>query len=145
MTEVIGKVLQDFTGNKTDNISATVNELNALTAPLLTHGDMGMDMSMMDHGSMGHDMGAMKGSKKMPEMSCGGNMKMKPKKKMPEMSCGGNMKMNSGMKEMDHSKMDHSSIGTINAMRTSIANIFWHRRPYSSILNGVLESQPVIP
>lgn len=101
-------------GTLTPNVEMTaeVPELDA--APLLTHGDMGMDMSSMsgmDHS--GHDMGGMKdskmSSKKVPEMKCGGNMNMestKPKKKMPEMSCGGNMKMDSN-KGMD-SRIDHS-------------------------------------
>ena len=90
-------------GTLTPNVEMTAEVPEMDAAPLLTHGDMGMDMSMMDHGSMGHDMGSMKGSKKMPEMKCGGNMKMAPKKKeMPEMKCGGNMKMDSN-KGMDHS------------------------------------------
>lgn len=86
------------------SMTAEVPEMD--TAPILTHGDMGMDMSAMNHS--GHDMGDMKelntSGKKMPEMSCGGNMKMIPpketKKQMPEMSCGGNMKMDSAK---DHS------------------------------------------
>jgi len=88
-------------------MTAEVPEMDA--APVLTHGDMGMDMSSMDHG--GHDMGSMNdtkmGGKKLPEMTCGGNMKMSPPQKstksMPEMKCGGNMKMDSGMQGMDHS------------------------------------------
>jgi FtsP/CotA-like multicopper oxidase with cupredoxin domain len=104
-------------------MTAEVPEMDA--APLLTHGDMGMDMSAMNHGGMdhsGHDMGAMNDSKmsgkKLPEMRCGGNMNMnsgKSKKKMPEMSCGGNMKMNSNMKGMDHSGHNMSAKATMGS------------------------------
>jgi len=73
-------------GTLTPNVEMTAEVPEMDTAPLLTHGDMGMDMSSMDHGSMGHDMGGMKGSKingkKMPEMKCGGNMKMDSNKGM---------------------------------------------------------------
>ena len=77
-------------GTLTPNVEmiAEVPELDA--APLLTHGDMGMDMSSMsgmDHS--GHDMGAINDSK----MSG---------KKLPEMKCGGNMKMDSGMDHSGH-------------------------------------------
>ena len=100
-------------GTLTPNVEMTAEVPEMDAAPLLTHGDMGMDMSSMDHGAIGHDMGG----KKMPEMKCGGNMKMskpkkqpmemkcggnmdmsKPKKKPMEMKCGGNMKMDSGSK-----------------------------------------------
>lgn len=60
------------------SMTAEVPKLDA--APLLTHGDMGMDMSAMDHS--GHDMG-------------GGNKKT-------AMKCGGGMDMSG----MDHSKMN---------------------------------------
>jgi len=73
-------------------MTAEVPEMDA--APLLTHGDMGMDMSSMsgmDHS--GHDMGSMNDSK----MSGG---------KLPEMKRGDMMKMNSSMNNMDHS--DHN-------------------------------------
>ena len=108
-------------GTLTPNPEMTIEVPEMDSAPLLTHGDMGMDMSAMNHGGMdhsGHDMGAMNDSKmsgkKLPEMKCGGNMNMnsgKSKKKMPEMSCGGNMKMNSNMKGMDHSAMGHDMSG----------------------------------
>lgn len=91
-------------GTLTPNLAMTAEVPEMDTAPLLTHGDMGMDMSSMsgmDHSSMG--------GKKLPEMKCGSNMNMgskKSEKKLPEMKCGGNMKMDSNTKEMDHSKMD---------------------------------------
>lgn len=74
-------------------MTAEVPEMDA--APLLTHGDMGMDMSSMsgmDHS--GHDMGgsSMEGMDH-SKMNMGGGMK-----------CGGGMDMSS-MKGMDHSKM----------------------------------------
>lgn len=84
-------------GTLTPNVEMTAEVPEMDAAPLLTHGDMGMDMSSMsgtDHS--GHDLGG----KKVLEMKCGGNMKM-GKKKVPEMSCGGNMKM--GKKKTDHS------------------------------------------
>lgn len=88
-------------GTLTPNVEMTAEVPKMDAAPLLTHGDMGMDMSMMDH-----DMGG----KKVPEMTCGGSMKMpapkKVEKKMPEMKCGGNMNMSSSM---DHSSMDMSA------------------------------------
>ncbi len=104
-------------GTLTPNVEMTAAVPEMDTAPLLTHGDMGMDMSSMDHGAMGHDMGG----KKMPEMKCGGNMNMsKPKKKLPEMKCGGNMKMGSSMEGMDHSKMDMGG-GAAAAMGSGMA------------------------
>ncbi|MEJ2141453.1 MAG: copper resistance system multicopper oxidase [Gammaproteobacteria bacterium] len=98
------------------SMTAEVPEMDA--APVLTHGDMGMDMSMMDHGSMAQDMGAMKdakgSAKKLPEMKCGGNMNMSPPKrsakKLPEMSCGGNMKMDS-RKNMTAAEMGSGKAG----------------------------------
>lgn len=78
-------------GTLTPNVEMTAEVPEMDVAPLLTHGDMGMDMSSMsgmDHS--GHDMGGMKDSK-----TSG--------KKMPEMKCGGNMKMDSAKKDMDHS------------------------------------------
>jgi len=68
-------------------------------APILTHGDMGMDMSMMDHGAMGHDMGGMKG---MDHSTMGHDMSAM--KEMDHSKMGHDM---SAMKEMDHSKMGH--------------------------------------
>ena len=82
-------------------LKAEVPELDP--APILTHGDMGMDMSMMDHGAMGHDMGGMKGmdhSKMGHDM---GGMKGMDHSKM-----GHDM---GGMKGMDHSKMGHDMGG----------------------------------
>ena len=97
-------------GTLTPNVEmiAEVPELDA--APLLTHGDMGMDMSSMsgmDHS--GHDMGAMNDSKKSG-------------KKLPEMKCGGNMKMDSN-KGMD-SRMDHSghNMGGMKAASTAMGS-----------------------
>lgn len=89
-------------GTLTPDISMTADVPEMDVAPVLTHGDMGM--GMMDHGSMG--------GKKLPEMSCGSNMKMetqKIEKKLPEMKCGGNMKMDSSMEGMDHSNMNANS------------------------------------
>ena len=81
------------------SMTAEVPEMDA--APLLTHGDMGMDMSSMsgmDHS--GHDMGG---------SSMGGmdhsKMDMGKKVSKPAMKCGGGMDMSS-MKGMDHSKMN---------------------------------------
>ena len=81
------------------SMTAEVPEMDA--APLLTHGDMGMDMSSMsgmDHS--GHDMGG---------SSMGGmdhsKMDMGKKESKPAMKCGGGMDMSS-MKGMDHSKMN---------------------------------------
>ncbi len=68
------------------SLKAEVPELDP--APILTHGDMGMDMSMMDHGAMGHDMGGMKG--------------------MDHSKMGHDM---GGMNGMDHSKMGHDMGG----------------------------------
>ena len=81
-------------------------------APLLTHGDMGMDMSQMDMGGMKE---LNTSGKKLPEMSCGGNMQMNPpkkiEKKLPEMKCGGNMKMDSGMQGMAGTEMGSGAVG----------------------------------
>lgn len=97
-------------GTLTPNVEMTAEVPEMDAAPLLTHSDMGMDMSSMDHGSMGGMKEIKAGGQTMPEMKCGGNMKMStPKvveKKMPEMKCGGNMKMDSDMAGMDHSKMN---------------------------------------
>ena len=64
-------------------------------APILTHGDMGMDMSGMkgmDHSAMGHDMSSMKGMKKgMDHAAMGHDM--------------------NDMKGMDHSAMGHDMAG----------------------------------
>ncbi len=87
-------------GTLTPNLAmkADIPELDK--APLLTHGDMGMDMSKMDHGSMNmsgmqdHDMG----SKSKMNMSGG-------------MKCGGGME-HSSMKGMDHSKMGKPQFGS---------------------------------
>ena len=68
-------------------------------APILTHGDMGMDMSMMDHGAMGHDMGGMKG---MDHSKMGHDMSAM--KEMDHSKMGHDM---AGMKGMDHSRMGH--------------------------------------
>ncbi len=84
-------------GTLTPDISMTAEVPEMDTAPLLTHGDMGMDMSSMsgmDHS--GHDMGGMDNSK----MNMGGGMK-----------CGGGMDMSS-MSGMDHSKMGKPEIGS---------------------------------
>ncbi|MEE8379134.1 MAG: copper resistance system multicopper oxidase, partial [Gammaproteobacteria bacterium] len=48
-------------GTLTPDISMTAEVPEMDAAPLLSHGDMGMDMSSMDHGAMGHDMGSMEG------------------------------------------------------------------------------------
>ena len=90
-------------GTLTPNVEMTVEVPEMDAAPLLTHGDMGMDMSSMsgmDHS--GHDMGSMNDSK----MSG---------KKPPEMKCGGNMKMNSSMQGMDHSRHNMSGMETTTA------------------------------
>jgi len=81
------------------------------TAPILTHGDMGMDMSSMagmDHGAMGHDMGAMDMGKK-DDMAGMDHSKMKGMDhskmgKKDDMSGMDHSKMDMG--GMDHSKMD---------------------------------------
>ena len=67
-------------------------EIPALdAAPLLTHGDMGMDMSHMDMGGM-------------KEIKTGA-------KEMPEMRCGGNMNMSSGMEGMSGKEMGSGDVG----------------------------------
>ncbi len=58
-------------GTLTPDISMTAEVPEMDVAPLLTHGDMGMDMSMMDHSKMN-----MGNEKKQPAMKCGGGMKM---------------------------------------------------------------------
>ena len=81
------------------SMTADVPEMDA--APLLTHGDMGMDMSSMsgmDHS--GHDMGG----SSMEGMDHS-KMNMGKKVSKPAMKCGGGMDMGS-MKGMDHSKMN---------------------------------------
>ena len=93
-------------GTLTPNVEMTVEVPELDAAPLLTHGDMGMDMSSMsgmDHS--GHDMGGMQASK----MSS---------KKVPEMKCGGNMKMpsNKGMdSKIDHSGHNMGEMATVSA------------------------------
>ena len=74
------------------DMKAEVPEMDP--APLLTHMDMGMDMSGMNHGGMDHS-----SMKKGEGMSQGG------------MKCGGGMDMSS-MKGMDHSKMGQVEFGT---------------------------------
>lgn len=86
-------------GTLTPNVEMTAEVPEMDAAPLLTHGDMGMDMSSMsgmDHS--GHDMGTMNDTK------ING-------KKPPEMKCGSNMKMNSSMEVMDHSGHNMSGMG----------------------------------
>ncbi|RKZ79004.1 MAG: hypothetical protein DRQ35_05025 [Gammaproteobacteria bacterium] len=76
-------------GTLTPDVNMTIDVPPMDPAPLLSHGDMGMDMNMMDHGSMSgmdHDM---------PEMD---------HSKMNHSS------MNKSMPAMDHSKMNHSSM-----------------------------------
>ncbi len=70
-------------------------EIPALdSAPLLSHGDMGMDMSNMSMGKMGEGKcGGMSGMSKMGEGKCGGMKGMKQSD------------MGSGMQVMDHRKM----------------------------------------
>jgi len=77
-------------GTLTPDLNMTIDVPAMDPAPLLTHGDMGMDMSMMDHSSMaGMDHSKMGHS-------------------MPAMD---HSKMGHKMPEMDHSKMDHSMPG----------------------------------
>lgn len=76
-------------GTLTPDISMTAEVPEMDAAPLLTHGDMGMDMSMMDHSKMN----------------------MGNEKKQPAMKCGGGMDMSS-MSGMDHSKMGKPEIGS---------------------------------
>ena len=73
-------------------------------APILTHGDMGMDMSMMDHGAMGHDMGTMKSGMDHSKMGhdMGSMNPMDPSKMEHDMG---------SMNDMDHFGMDHSKMG----------------------------------
>ncbi|MGV6827510.1 MAG: copper resistance system multicopper oxidase, partial [bacterium] len=72
-------------------MTADVPELDP--APILGHGDMGMDMSMMDHGAMGHDMSGM-------DHSSMGH-------KMPGMD---HAAMGHDMSGMDHSAMGHGNV-----------------------------------
>ncbi|MCW8928816.1 MAG: copper resistance system multicopper oxidase [Gammaproteobacteria bacterium] len=75
-------------GTLTPDHSLTIDVPPMDPAPILSHGDMGMDMSMMDHGGMDHDsMGQMDHSKMGHDM---------PTSKPPV---------------VDHSKMDHSKMG----------------------------------
>lgn len=86
-------------GTLTPDPSMTIDVPKMDAAPLLTHMDMGMDMSSMsgmDHS--GHDMGG--SSKSNTKMNMGGGMK-----------CGGGMDMSS-MKGMDHSKMGKPAFGS---------------------------------
>ena len=91
-------------GTLTPNVEMTAEVPEMDTAPLLTHGDMGMDMSSMsgmDHS--GHDMGV-------------GSMKGMDHSKM-DMS---GAKDSSKMQGVDHSTMDHSKTGyDIGAMGNS--------------------------
>ncbi len=73
-------------GTLTPDLAMTIDVPSLDAAPLLTHGDMGMNMSGMDHS--GHDMGGMKG--------------------MDHSKMGHDM---GGMKGMDHSKMGHDMGG----------------------------------
>jgi len=88
-------------GTLTPDPSMTADVPDMDAAPLLTHGDMGMDMSSMngmDHS--GHDMGgsSMEGIDH-------SKMNMGKKESKPAMKCGGGMDMGL-MKGMDHSKMN---------------------------------------
>jgi CopA family copper-resistance protein len=87
-------------GTLTPDTSMTIDVPEMDTAPLLTHGDMGMDMTSMDHGSMGHDMGG---------TAMGGMAGMDHSK----MNMGGGM---------DHSKMGHD-MGSMGGMDHSKMNM----------------------
>ena len=84
-------------GTLTPDLAMTIDVPEMDAAPLLTHSDMGMDMSNMsgmDHS--GHNMGGMSG------MSGMDHSKMNN-----DMSGMDHSKMNHNMTEMDHSKMGH--------------------------------------
>lgn len=87
-------------------MTAEIPPLDA--APLLTHGDMGMDMSSMDHGGMensGHDMS---GASNTSTMDMGGAMK-----------CGGGMDMSAMNKtEMGSGKAGYGSMRKISHAET---------------------------
>lgn len=90
------------------SIIATTPEMDPL--PILSHADMGMNMSGMDHS--GHDMSAMEDDKKeinkpMDHSAMGHDMlamKEIPKKKEAAMKCGGGMDMSMSEPKMDMEK-----------------------------------------
>ena len=90
------------------NIIAAIPQMDPL--PILSHADMGMNMSGMDHS--GHDMSAMKDNKEeinepMDHSAMGhdmSSMKETPKKKETAMKCGGGMDMSTSKPKMDMQK-----------------------------------------
>jgi len=99
-------------GTLTPDAAITIDVPKMDAAPILTHGDMGMDMSGMGH--EGHDMGTMNSikidssnseKKKNTEMKCGANMVMTPKKQTIDHS-------GHDMAGMDNAKMSKPTIGS---------------------------------
>ncbi|NOQ80414.1 MAG: copper resistance system multicopper oxidase [Gammaproteobacteria bacterium] len=84
-------------GTLTPDLSLTIEAPPMDSAPLLSHGDMGMDMSMMDHGAMNH--GSMDHSTMNHSMNNVDHSKM-----------GHEMPVNPSP-DIDHSTMDHSRMG----------------------------------
>ena len=92
------------------NIIASTPEMDPL--PILSHADMGMNMSGMDHS--GHNISAMEDDKKemnepMDSSAMGhdmSTMKEIPKQKKPAMKCGGGMDMSMSEPKMDMEKPD---------------------------------------
>jgi CopA family copper-resistance protein len=90
------------------NIIAAIPQMDPL--PILSHADMGMNMSGIDHS--GHDMSAMKDNKEeinepMDHSAMGhdmSSMKETPKKKETAMKCGGGMDMSTSKPKMDMQK-----------------------------------------
>lgn len=85
-------------GTLTPDLAMTIDVPEMDAAPLLTHSDMGMDMSNMsgmDHS--GHNMGGMSGMSGMDHSKMNHNM--------TEMD---HSKMGHDMSQMDHSKMNHN-------------------------------------
>ena len=90
------------------NIIAAIPQMDPL--PILSHADMGMNMSGIDH--CGHDMSAMKDNKEeinepMDHSAMGhdmSSMKETPKKKETAMKCGGGMDMSTSKPKMDMQK-----------------------------------------
>lgn len=102
-------------GTLTPDPSMTIDVPNMDTAPILTHGDMGMDMSNMggmDHSTMDH--GATTDIKKSsPEaggMKCGGGMVMPKKKTVDHAAMGHDMgAMDKSKSEMGSGKVGYGS------------------------------------
>ena len=90
-------------GTLTPDTSLTADVPAMDAKPILTHTDMGMDMSNMNHSMMGHDMGAMNHSQSTPAVD---HSKMNHSQPAPAVD---HSKMNHSQPTpvVDHSKMNH--------------------------------------